>query len=71
MKADTNIVGLVKAIEVAVSTTASGTYISKIMGDANVEKCVDDRFLTILFPKPKGGGIVAVNYPLLFKSAGE
>ena len=44
---------------------------SSTMNDANVEGCVADRFRKIRFPKPKGGGIVTVNYPLLFKSSGS
>lgn len=31
-----------------------------------VSKCVHARFLRMRFPKPRGGGIVTVNYPLVF-----
>lgn len=44
---------------------------SSTMGDAVVEECVADRFAKIRFPHPKGGGTVAINYPLLFKSTGN
>ena len=44
---------------------------STTMNDANVESCVAERFKMIRFPNPKGGGIVTVNYPLLFKASGD
>ena len=44
---------------------------SSSMGHKGVEACISDRFMKIRFPQPKGGGIVTVNYPLLFKSSGE
>lgn len=46
----------------------SSSIKSSSLNDANVESCIADRFRTILFPKPNGGGIVTVNYPFLFKS---
>lgn len=53
--------GLVKSAQMKSST----------MNDRAVESCVADRFRKIRFPQPKGGGIVTVNYPLLFKSSGS
>jgi len=38
------------------------------MGNAAVEKCVARQIKKIRFPKPKGGGIVVVNYPFVFKN---
>ncbi len=35
--------------------------------NANVEGCIEKTILTWTFPKPKGGGIVIVNYPFTFK----
>jgi hypothetical protein len=35
-----------------------------------VEGCVAERFQALRFPAPRGGGMVTVNYPLLFKSSG-
>ena len=40
------------------------------MGNINVEKCVLRVINRMTFPKPRGGGIVKVNYPFLFSSAG-
>jgi len=37
------------------------------MGNENVESCVADQIKKIRFPQPKGGGIVIVNYPFVFK----
>lgn len=45
---------------------------SSTMSDNTVEGCVAERFLKLRFPQPKGGGVVNVNYPLLFtNSSGE
>lgn len=38
------------------------------LGDAEVENCVAGVIKKIRFPKPKGGGIVIVNYPFVFKT---
>ncbi len=51
---------------VSVARTKSST-----MGHKGVESCISDRFMKIRFPQPKGGGIVTVNYPLLFKGSGD
>lgn len=38
------------------------------MNNPKVEKCTAEVVKKIKFPKPKGGGIVIVNYPFLFKN---
>jgi len=40
------------------------------MGNENVEKCVAGKIKKIRFPEPKGGGVVFVKYPFVFKSSG-
>ncbi|MBM7117674.1 adventurous gliding motility protein GltG [Archangium primigenium] len=40
-------------------------------GNSELEQCVAGRVRTWSFPKPKGGGSVAVTYPFIFKAAGE
>jgi FHA domain len=40
------------------------------MRNANVEGCLATKIKTWVFPKPKGGGIVIVNYPFVFKQSG-
>ena len=47
------------------STVAQSTS-----GNAQLDKCVAGRVHTWNFPKPKGGGIVIVTYPFIFKQAG-
>ncbi len=37
------------------------------MNNASVERCICQKILTWKFPEPKGGGIVIVNYPFIFK----
>ncbi len=41
------------------------------MGNANVEECIAGQIKKIRFPQPKGGGIVVVNYPFVFKNSEE
>jgi ribosomal protein L17 len=38
------------------------------MRNADVESCLAARIKTWTFPKPKGGGVVVINYPFVFKS---
>ncbi len=40
------------------------------MQNANVENCLATKIKTWAFPKPKGGGMVVVNYPFVFKQGG-
>lgn len=51
---------------------ATGVSVLKdtTMPDANVSACVTRAFAGLSFPRPDGGGIVTVNYPILF-SPGE
>ncbi len=46
---------------------AQATKSESQMNNAGVENCLASRILTWEFPKPKGGGIVIVNYPFVFK----
>ncbi|HUB09936.1 MAG TPA: adventurous gliding motility protein GltG [Myxococcales bacterium] len=41
------------------------------LGNATVESCIVSRVYQWQFPKPKGGGIVVVNYPFLLKESGD
>ncbi|MFO0728670.1 MAG: AgmX/PglI C-terminal domain-containing protein [Myxococcota bacterium] len=40
------------------------------MNNPEVERCIAEKIRTWEFPKPKGGGIVVVRYPFVFKTAG-
>lgn len=52
--------GWVERAEVSHSTIGSG----------EVERCIISKIRTWRFPKPKGGGIVIVKYPFIFKTSG-
>jgi len=39
------------------------------MGDRDVESCLVDKIKRWVFPEPKGGGIVTVKYPFVFKAS--
>ena len=41
---------------------------STSMNNPIVENCICQRFMRFKFPQPKGGGIVIVSYPFVFKS---
>ena len=54
--------------------SAEGTVTTSMVKDStmknpNVENCITGKIRGFIFPKPKGGGIVIVNYPFAFKSA--
>ncbi|MBS2030006.1 MAG: TonB family protein, partial [Deltaproteobacteria bacterium] len=40
------------------------------MNNPELEQCVAQRFKSWLFPKPKGGGIVQVTYPIILNKSG-
>lgn len=39
---------------------------SSSLNDLSTERCIEQKILRWRFPKPKGGGIVVVNYPFVF-----
>lgn len=41
------------------------------VNNSELENCLAQRFKSWLFPKPKGGGIVQVTYPVVLKQSGE
>ncbi len=47
-------------------SVSSATTKSSTMANPAVESCINGRFMRMLFPEPKGGGIVIVSYPFLF-----
>jgi outer membrane biosynthesis protein TonB len=47
--------------------SVSGAQVkSSTLNDPALESCVGDVFMSMQFPKPKGGGIVIVSYPFVF-----
>ncbi len=61
----------VKFVISAAGTVASSQVAQSTAGNADLETCVAGRVHTWLFPKPKGGGVVIVTYPFIFKPSGE
>lgn len=51
-------------------SVSSASTKSTTMNNPIVEQCVNERFLRMRFPAPKGGGIVIVSYPFVFNAAG-
>ena len=55
-------------------TAKGGVRESKVkqstLNNAEVERCIGAKIRTWKFPKPKGGGIVIVRYPFVFKRTG-
>ncbi len=47
---------------------ASARVTATTMWNVEVEDCVVDEVKTMVFPKPKGGGMVIVNYPFKFST---
>lgn len=53
-------------------TVKKATIAETTLHDTATEKCITDRVMTWVFPKPKGGGTVGVKYPfLLMSNAGK
>ncbi len=52
-------------------TVASSVVQVSTMKNFAVEQCVARTLKRIIFPRPKGGGIVVVTYPFIFKSEGS
>ena len=62
---------IVVAFRIGPDGRAADTRVeTSTLHDGDVERCVVERFSSIPFPSPKGGGSVSVHYPLLFKSSG-
>ncbi len=49
-------------------SVSSAKVNSTSMNNPIVENCICQRFMRFQFPQPKGGGIVIVTYPFVFKS---
>ena len=54
----------------AEGTVQMSKVASSNMNNPELEQCVASRFKSWLFPKPKGGGIVQVTYPIILNKSG-
>ena len=61
----------VKFVITESGTVASSQPSGSTSGNAELDSCVAGRVRTFVFPKPKGGGVVIVTYPFIFKASGE
>ncbi len=52
-------------------TVSSSAVAVTTMKNMQVESCVAKTIKRIIFPQPKGGGIVVVTYPFIFKAEGS
>ncbi|MBX7113758.1 MAG: adventurous gliding motility protein GltG [Myxococcaceae bacterium] len=60
----------IKFVISASGSVAQSSVADSSMNNATVETCVAGRVRTWQFPKPKGGGVVIVTYPFVFKQSG-
>ncbi len=65
--------GLEGRVTVRFTISATGSVVSAVvkessLNNASVERCITDKIRRWIFPEPKGGGIVMVNYPFNLSS---
>ena len=60
----------VKFVISASGAVATSSVAQTTVNNAELEACVAGRVRTWMFPKPKGGGVVVVTYPFIFKQSG-
>lgn len=61
----------VKFVISAQGSVATSSVAQTTVNNAELEACVAGRVRTWIFPKPKGGGVVIVTYPFIFKQSGS
>ena len=60
----------VKFVIAATGKVAAAAIAQSTVGNAQLEACLAGRVRTWTFPKPRGGGVVVVNYPFKFAQEG-
>jgi hypothetical protein len=61
----------VKFVITPSGSVATSDVVQDTTSNRELETCVAGRVHTWIFPKPKGGGVVMVTYPFIFKQAGQ
>jgi TonB family protein len=61
----------IKFVISAQGSVASSQVAQSTVSNAELETCIAGRVRTWIFPKPKGGGVVLVTYPFIFKQSGQ
>jgi TonB family protein len=61
----------IKFVITGAGTVSTSQVAQSTAGNAEMEACIAGRVRTWQFPKPKGGGVVVVTYPFIFKASGE
>ncbi|MFH1808453.1 MAG: AgmX/PglI C-terminal domain-containing protein [Pseudomonadota bacterium] len=61
---------MVKFIIAGTGQVSNAQVIESTMKNPEVESCISNKVRGWRFPKPKGGGIVIVSYPFIFKQSG-
>ncbi|RLB61366.1 MAG: hypothetical protein DRI90_11520 [Deltaproteobacteria bacterium] len=51
--------------------TVSGVKAAESTGDPKLDSCVVKVFAAMAFPKPQGGSVVQVKYPIVFSAGGS
>jgi hypothetical protein len=71
LQADPNLAGKISTRFTIAPTgqVADSRVIESTMGSEKVEACVTKVLQSLVFPRPKGGGVVVVMYPFIFESA--
>ena len=60
----------IKFVITGSGSVATSSVAQSTVNNAELETCVAGRVKTWIFPKPKGGGVVVVTYPFIFKQSG-
>ena len=61
----------VKFVISAAGTVVGARVAQSTVNDAELETCILSRVKSYQFPKPRGGGVVIVTYPIIFGPAGK